>query len=241
MNAFDASSEKSLGTPSGHEEHAVPAVLGLAVCREVDSNGECKVVVRVVDFVPWKGIEEAKQPRFIQNKSGRFESRFVNVRVEKSNAIMLQDMEGSTLGVWVEHGEGRCFWPDDAVKEEAMHRNCVALKYVDDGNVNPFKRFYCSPANTTPCPTVAMRCCDDLLILKGVDRHEKVGKASLNPLCSGKICMDGVDMKMLDVEDVHHSTGHSDLLNAYNDDAIWGVMEVGGVENIPPALSDYLS
>ena len=61
--------------------------------------------------------------------------RFVNVRV-KSNAIMLQGMEGSTLGVWVAHGEGRCFWPDDAVKEEALKQNCVALRYVDDdGNV----------------------------------------------------------------------------------------------------------
>ena len=30
---------------------------------------------------------------------------------------------------------------------------------------------------------VVMRYCDDPLILKGVDRHEKVGKASLNPLC----------------------------------------------------------
>ena len=40
--------------------------------------------------------------------------------------------EGSTLGVWVAHGEGRCFWSDDAVKEEAMRQNCVALKYVDD-------------------------------------------------------------------------------------------------------------
>ena len=57
--------------------------------------------------------------------------------------------------------------------------------------------------------TVPMRCCDDPLILKGVDRHEKVGKASLNSLCGGKICMDGVDMTMLDVEDVHHSAGHS--------------------------------
>ena len=97
-------------------------------------NG-CQLMAQL-NFVPWKGIEEAKQPRFIQNKSGRFESRFVNVRVEKSNAIMLQGMEGSTLGVWVAHGEGRCFWPDDAVKEEAMRQNCVALKYVDDdGNV----------------------------------------------------------------------------------------------------------
>ena len=34
------------------------------------------------------------------------------------------------------HSEGRCFWPNDAVKEEAMRQNCVALKYVDDdGNV----------------------------------------------------------------------------------------------------------
>ncbi|KAM7455651.1 hypothetical protein BLSTO_03592 [Blastocystis sp. subtype 1] len=58
------------------------------------------------------------------------------VRDLLSGRIMLQGMEGSTLGVWVAHGEGRCFWPDDAVKEEAMRQNCVVLKYVDDdGNV----------------------------------------------------------------------------------------------------------
>ena len=57
--------------------------------------------------------------------------------------------------------------------------------------------------------TVAMRCCDDLLILKGVDRHEKVGKASLNSLYSGKICMDGVDIAMLELEDVRHPAGYS--------------------------------
>ena len=43
-------------------------------------NG-CQLMAQL-NFVPWKGIEEAKQPRFFQNKSGRFESRFVNVRVE---------------------------------------------------------------------------------------------------------------------------------------------------------------
>ena len=57
--------------------------------------------------------------------------------------------------------------------------------------------------------TVPMRCCDGPLILKGVDRHEKVGKASLNSLYGGKICMDGVNMAMLDVEDTHHSAGYS--------------------------------
>ena len=57
--------------------------------------------------------------------------------------------------------------------------------------------------------TVPMRCCDGPLILKGVDRHEKMGKASLNTLCGGKICMEGVDMAMLELEDVHHSAGCS--------------------------------
>ena len=56
---------------------------------------------------------------------------------------------------------------------------------------------------------VPMHCCDDLLILKGMDRHEKVGKASLNSLYSGKICMNGVDVMMLDLKDVHHSAGYS--------------------------------
>ncbi|XP_050184200.1 phosphoribosylformylglycinamidine synthase-like isoform X12 [Myiozetetes cayanensis] len=41
------------------------------------------------------------------NVSGRFESRFVTVRVEPGPALMLRGMEGSTLGVWVAHGEGR--------------------------------------------------------------------------------------------------------------------------------------
>ena len=48
MNAFDASSEKSLGTPSDHEEHAVPAVLGLAIIRREDLNGECDVAMRMM-------------------------------------------------------------------------------------------------------------------------------------------------------------------------------------------------
>ena len=56
---------------------------------------------------------------------------------------------------------------------------------------------------------MSMRCCDGPLILKGVDRHEKVNEASLNTLRGGKICMDEVDMTMLDVEDAHHSAGHS--------------------------------
>ncbi|NWZ95562.1 PUR4 synthase, partial [Nesospiza acunhae] len=38
--------------------------------------------------------------------SGRFESRFVAVRVEPGPALMLRGMQGARLGVWVAHGEG---------------------------------------------------------------------------------------------------------------------------------------
>jgi phosphoribosylformylglycinamidine synthase len=36
-----------------------------------------------------------------------FEARAVNVRVEKSNSVLLEGMEGSILPIAVAHGEGR--------------------------------------------------------------------------------------------------------------------------------------
>lgn len=41
-----------------------------------------------------------------ENLSGRFESRFSTVKIYKSPAIMLRNMENNTLGIWVAHGEG---------------------------------------------------------------------------------------------------------------------------------------
>ena len=41
------------------------------------------------------------------NSSDRYECRFSTVRIEKSPAIMFKGMEGSVLGVWVAHGEGK--------------------------------------------------------------------------------------------------------------------------------------
>jgi len=40
------------------------------------------------------------------NKSERFESRFVTVRINESPSIMLAGMHNSLLGIWVAHGEG---------------------------------------------------------------------------------------------------------------------------------------
>ena len=65
----------------------------------------------LLGWVPWDGIETRAQPRFIQNSSGRFESRFATVQVMDSPAVMLKGMAGSRLGIWVAHGEGQSLLP----------------------------------------------------------------------------------------------------------------------------------
>jgi phosphoribosylformylglycinamidine synthase len=47
---------------------------------------------------------------------------------------MLKGMEGSVLGIWVAHGEGRAYFPDEGICKE-VNDSCLApVRYVDDGN-----------------------------------------------------------------------------------------------------------
>ena len=47
---------------------------------------------------------------------------------------MLKGMEGSTLGVWVSHGEGRVKFPDTAIYNRVTEEKLAPLRYVDDAN-----------------------------------------------------------------------------------------------------------
>jgi len=49
-----------------------------------------------------------------RNKSGRFESHFLSVEIPKNNSVMLGNMEGMQLGIWVAHGEGRFKLPKNS-------------------------------------------------------------------------------------------------------------------------------
>lgn len=69
---------------------------------------------------------------FTHNTSERFESRFVTVSIQPSPAMMLRDMEGSTLGIWVAHGEGRILFLNDSVLQNIKANKLVPLCYVDD-------------------------------------------------------------------------------------------------------------
>jgi phosphoribosylformylglycinamidine synthase len=93
-------------------------------------NG-CQLMA-LLGWVPWRGIADELQPRFIHNLSGRFESRFTTVRIEKSPAIMLTGMEGSVLGVWVAHGEGRAHFPDKTVFHDVLAKGLAPVRFVDD-------------------------------------------------------------------------------------------------------------
>ena len=41
------------------------------------------------------------------NTSNKHESGFTAVTIQKNNSVMLSSLEGSTLGVWISHGEGK--------------------------------------------------------------------------------------------------------------------------------------
>lgn len=52
-------------------------------------------------------VEMSAHPKMHHNGSGKFESTFINISVPKNNSVMLSSYEGTRLGVWVAHGEGR--------------------------------------------------------------------------------------------------------------------------------------
>eukprot|EP00878_Enallax_costatus_P000493 GHUV01000586.1.p1 GENE.GHUV01000586.1~~GHUV01000586.1.p1 ORF type:complete len:953 (+),score=239.62 GHUV01000586.1:313-2859(+) len=81
-------------------------------------------------------LQDMQQPRFVHNKSGRFESRWINVQISaESPSIWLKGMGGSTIGVWAAHGEGQVLFPDAAVQAAVQQHNLAPIRYVDpEGN-----------------------------------------------------------------------------------------------------------
>ena len=75
--------------------------LSLGVC-----NG-CQVMVELGLVYP----EHSIQPKMLHNESGKFESTFINVDILENNSVMLKNMAGMKLGIWVAHGEGKFYLP----------------------------------------------------------------------------------------------------------------------------------
>ncbi|MCF0041923.1 phosphoribosylformylglycinamidine synthase [Dyadobacter fanqingshengii] len=52
-----------------------------------------------------------QKPKMLHNASGKHESIFTSLTIQPNKSVMLSTLAGSTLGVWVSHGEGRFDFP----------------------------------------------------------------------------------------------------------------------------------
>ena len=78
-------------------------VLSIGIC-----NG-CQLFVELNLINP-----EHKQPsKMTFNDSHKHESGFTSVTIPENNSVMLSSLAGSTLGVWISHGEGKFVLPED--------------------------------------------------------------------------------------------------------------------------------
>jgi len=87
--------------------------LSLGVC-----NG-CQLMAELGLIYPG----HKKMPKLVRNESDKFESAFLGVRILKNNSVMLGNMEGMELGIWVAHGEGAFRLPYSEKKYN------IAMKY----------------------------------------------------------------------------------------------------------------
>ena len=94
----------------------------LGVC-----NG-CQMMSNLKSLIP--GAELG--PRFVQNRSERYEGRFVSLKIERSPSVLFSGMEGSVLPIAVAHGEGFAEFPDAASVDRMSDSGLVAARYVDN-------------------------------------------------------------------------------------------------------------
>ena len=69
-------------------------------------------------------------PKMKLNKSEKFECIFTGVDILKNNSIMLKNLEGTTLGIWSAHGEGRFSFKNEK-------HNIAAKFHYEDYPSNP--------------------------------------------------------------------------------------------------------
>ncbi len=64
--------------------------------------------------------------KMLHNNSHKHESNFVSVKIQENNSIMLSSLAGSTLGVWISHGEGKFHLP------QSENQYQIVAKYAYD-------------------------------------------------------------------------------------------------------------
>ena len=85
---------------------ARPDTLSVGIC-----NG-CQLFMELDLINP----EHENHGKMTYNDSHKHESNFTSVEIQKNNSVMLSSLEGSKLGVWISHGEGKFSLPQSEDK-----------------------------------------------------------------------------------------------------------------------------
>jgi phosphoribosylformylglycinamidine synthase len=99
-----------------------PDTFALGVC-----NG-CQMMSSLKSLIPGAG----DWPRFVRNRSERFEARLVRVRIEPSPSLLLRGMADGLLPIVVAHGEGRAVWSHEEARVSLESAGLVAARFVDN-------------------------------------------------------------------------------------------------------------
>jgi phosphoribosylformylglycinamidine synthase len=125
--------------------------------KDTFSLGVCNgcQLMALLGWVPTScELAPSQQPRLLHNASGKYESRFPSVQILASPSIFFRGMEGSSLGVWLAHGEGRFYFPDESVKTNVIENHLAPIRYVND--TNEVTEEYPFNPNGSPCGIAAL-------------------------------------------------------------------------------------
>ncbi|QIM62235.1 phosphoribosylformylglycinamidine synthase [Pasteurellaceae bacterium Orientalotternb1] len=113
---------------------ANPNTLTLGVC-----NG-CQMVSNLAEIIP--GTEN--WPRFVRNKSERFEARVGLVRINDTHNHWFAGMAGSHMPIAVSHGEGQVEFKRSDQLNNLQAQNLVIAQYIDN-NLQPTETYPANP------------------------------------------------------------------------------------------------
>ncbi len=96
---------------------ARPDTLSIGIC-----NG-CQLFMELDLINP----DHETHGKMTYNDSHKHESNFTSVKIQENNSVMLSSLAGTTLGVWISHGEGKFSLP------QSEHKYDIVAKYGYEG------------------------------------------------------------------------------------------------------------
>ncbi|MFA9499031.1 phosphoribosylformylglycinamidine synthase [Mannheimia sp. E30BD] len=162
---------------------ANPNTLALGVC-----NG-CQMVSNLAEIIP--GTEN--WPRFVRNKSERFEARAAMVKINDTNSLWFNGMAGSYMPIAVSHGEGQVEFKNPQQLANLQQQNLVIAQYVDS-HLNPTEQYPANP-NGSALGITAIGNTDGRVAIM-MPHPERVFRAVSNSWCPEGWTEDGAWMRL---------------------------------------------